>query len=143
MKCERSQIGCNMRNIPETKAFSRFFAYSFEPFGTTRPQVRILPPLPSADELVPSHYAVKVGAIEVMVVSDGVLSLLGAMLGHNADPAVRSVWLEDNFHRPELFEWALNVVVVRGGGRTIHRRQQLVQNWYRKTIHVQSTSDHS
>src|SRR5215470_17687359 len=45
-------------------------------------------------ELVPSRYALKVGAIDVMVVSDGVLSLPGAMLGHNVDPAVRAAWLE-------------------------------------------------
>ena len=38
-------------------------------------------------ELVPSRYALKVGEIDVMVVSDGVLSLPGAMLGHNVDPA--------------------------------------------------------
>ena len=31
-------------------------------------------------ELVPSRYALKVGAIDVMVISDGVLSLPGAML---------------------------------------------------------------
>ena len=42
------------------------------------------------DELVPSRYALRVGDIDVMVVSDGVLSLPGAMLGHNADPAVRA-----------------------------------------------------
>jgi glyoxylase-like metal-dependent hydrolase (beta-lactamase superfamily II) len=40
------------------------------------------------------------------------------MLGHNADPAVRAAWLEDNF-LPDVFEWALNVVVVRSGGRTV------------------------
>ena len=71
------------------------------------------------DELVPSHYALKVGAIDVLVVSDGVLSLPGAMLGHNADPAVRAAWLEDMFLPPDVLEWALNVVVVRSGGRTI------------------------
>jgi hypothetical protein len=54
-----------------------------------------------------------------MVVSDGVLSLPGAMLGHNADPAVRAAWLQDRFLPPDEFEWALNVVVVRSGGRTI------------------------
>ena len=43
-------------------------------------------------ELVPSRYALKVGAIDVLVVSDGVLSLPVAMLGHNADPAVRAAW---------------------------------------------------
>jgi hypothetical protein len=46
------------------------------------------PGRPGLDELVPSRYALKVGTIDVMVVSDGVLSLPGAMLGHNADPAV-------------------------------------------------------
>jgi glyoxylase-like metal-dependent hydrolase (beta-lactamase superfamily II) len=54
-----------------------------------------------------------------MVVSDGVLPLPGAMLGLNADPAVRSAWLKDKFLPPDLLEWALNVVVVRSGGRTI------------------------
>src|SRR5258707_2240170 len=44
-------------------------------------------------ELVPSRYALKVGAIDVMVVSDGVLSLPGAMLGHNVDAVVRAAWL--------------------------------------------------
>src|SRR5499425_2535715 len=71
------------------------------------------------DELVPSRYALKVGEIDVMVVSDGVLSLPGAMLGHNVDPAVRAAWLEDMFLSPDVLEWALNVVVVRSGGRTI------------------------
>src|SRR4029077_7739306 len=70
-------------------------------------------------ELVPSRYALKVGAIDVLVVSDGVLSLPGAMLGHNVDPAVRAAWLEDMFLPPDVLEWALNVVVVRSGGRTI------------------------
>jgi hypothetical protein len=70
-------------------------------------------------ELVPSRYALRVGAIDVMVVSDGVLSLPGAMLGHNADPAVRAAWLDDMFLPPDVLEWALNVVVVRSGGRTI------------------------
>src|SRR5215472_5599852 len=77
------------------------------------------PGRPGLDELVPSRYALKVGAIDVMVVSDGVLSLPGAMLGHNADPAVRAAWLEDKFLPPDVFEWALNAVVVRSGDRTI------------------------
>ncbi len=37
------------------------------------------------DELVPSRYAVRIGDIDVLVVSDGVLPLPTAMLGHNAD----------------------------------------------------------
>jgi glyoxylase-like metal-dependent hydrolase (beta-lactamase superfamily II) len=74
---------------------------------------------PERDELVPSRYALQVGEIDVMVVSDGVLSLPGEMLGHNADPAVRGAWLEDKFLPPDLLEWALNVVVVRSGDRSI------------------------
>ena len=69
--------------------------------------------------MVPSRYALRVGEIDVMVVSDGVLSLPGAMLGHNVDPAVRAAWLEDMFLPADVLEWALNVVVVRSGGRTI------------------------
>jgi glyoxylase-like metal-dependent hydrolase (beta-lactamase superfamily II) len=71
------------------------------------------------DELVPSRYALRVGEIDVLVVSDGVLSLPGAMLGHNIDPAARAAWLEDMFLPPDVLEWALNTVVVRSGGRTI------------------------
>ena len=55
-------------------------------------------------ELVPSRYALRVGEIDVMVVSDGVLSLPGAMLGHNVDPAVRAAWLEDMFLPPDVLE---------------------------------------
>src|SRR5437868_13737470 len=74
---------------------------------------------PGPEELVPSRDALKVGEIDVMVVSDGVLPLPGAMLGHNADPAVRAAWLKDMFQPPDAFDWALNAVVVRSGGRTI------------------------
>src|ERR1700741_857531 len=71
------------------------------------------------DEMVASRYALKVGEIDGMVVSDGVVSLPGAMLGHNVDAAVRGAWLEHNFLPPDVLEWALNVVVVKSGGRTI------------------------
>ena len=74
---------------------------------------------PGLDELVPSRYALKVGKIDAMVVSDGVLSLPGAMLGHNADPTVRSAWLKDMFQPPDELDWALNAVVVKSGDRTI------------------------
>ena len=77
------------------------------------------PGRPGPDELVPSRYALRVGEIDVLVVSDGVLSLPGAMLGHNVDPAVRAAWLEDMFLPPDVLEWALNAVVVRSSGRTI------------------------
>ncbi|MCA6124171.1 MBL fold metallo-hydrolase [Bradyrhizobium sp. WSM 1704] len=71
------------------------------------------------DELVPSRYALKIGEIDVMVVSDGVLPLPTAMLAHNVDPSVRATWLKDMFLPPDAFDWALNVVVVRSGSQTI------------------------
>lgn len=74
---------------------------------------------PRPEELVPSRYALKIGEIDVMVISDGVLTLPGAMLAHNADPAVRAAWLKDMFLPPDAFDWALNVVVVQSGGQTI------------------------
>ncbi len=78
------------------------------------------PPVRSrAEELVPSRYAVKVGDIDVLVVSDGVLSLPTKMLGHNVDPNVRATWLKDMFLAPDAFDWALNAVMVRSGGQTI------------------------
>src|SRR5262245_20630932 len=77
------------------------------------------PGRPGPEELVPSRYALRVGEIDVLVVSDGVLSLPGAMLGHNVDLAVGAAWLEDLFLPPDVLGWALNVVVVRRGGRTI------------------------
>jgi glyoxylase-like metal-dependent hydrolase (beta-lactamase superfamily II) len=77
------------------------------------------PGRPGPDELVPSRYALKIGDIDVTVISDGVLPLPAAMLAHNVDPAVRSAWLKDMFLPPDAFDWALNVVVVRSGERTI------------------------
>lgn len=71
------------------------------------------------DELVPSRYALQVGEIDVLVVSDGVLPLPTKMLGHNADPAVRAAWLNGMFLPPDAFDWSLNVIVVRSGNQTI------------------------
>ena len=77
------------------------------------------PRRPGPDELVPSRYALRVGEIDVLVVSDGVLPLPSAMLAHNADPAVRAAWLDDMFLPPDAFDWPLNEIVVRSGGQTI------------------------
>ncbi|HEV7320500.1 MAG TPA: MBL fold metallo-hydrolase [Ensifer sp.] len=71
------------------------------------------------EELVPSRYAVRVGDIEVLVISDGVLPLPTAMLGHNAEAGDRAAWLGDMFLPPDTLDWALNVVVVRSGAQTI------------------------
>ncbi|MCK1403638.1 MBL fold metallo-hydrolase [Bradyrhizobium sp. 4] len=71
------------------------------------------------EELVPSRYALKIGEIDVLVVSDGVLPLPTTMLAHNADPTVRATWLHDMFLPQDAFDWALNAVMVRSGGKTI------------------------
>src|SRR4051794_12559944 len=74
---------------------------------------------PAHDELVPSRYALKVGAIDVLVISDGVLPIPARTIAHNIDPAVRAAWLEHEFLSPEMLEWPLNVVVVRSGNQVI------------------------
>jgi len=71
------------------------------------------------EELVPSRYALKIGEIDVLVVSDGVLPLPTTMLAHNATPADRATWLHDMFLPQDAFDWALNAVMVRSGSKTI------------------------
>ncbi|ANI15846.1 MBL fold metallo-hydrolase [Pseudomonas citronellolis] len=71
------------------------------------------------EELVPSRYALRVGEIDVLVVSDGVLPLPTATMSTNAEPAARAAWFKDMFLGPEAFDWALNVLVVRSGEQTI------------------------
>jgi len=71
-----------------------------------------------SDELVPSRYAVKVGEIDVLVVSDGVLPISAITMTTNAEPAARAAWQRDMF-LPDTFDWPLNAVVVRSGRQTI------------------------
>jgi glyoxylase-like metal-dependent hydrolase (beta-lactamase superfamily II) len=71
------------------------------------------------DKLVQSQYALRVGEIDVLVISDGVLPLPAATLATNADPAELAAWLDDMRQPPDVFKWPLNVVVVRSGGRTV------------------------
>jgi D-ribose pyranose/furanose isomerase RbsD len=44
----------------------------------------------SAEELAPSRYALRIGEIDVMVVSDGGLPLPTETMSTNADPAARA-----------------------------------------------------
>lgn len=68
--------------------------------------------------MVPSRYALRVGEIDVLVVSDGVFQISAETMATNAEPAVRSAWLHDRFLR-EWVDWSVNQVVLRSGGRTI------------------------
>ena len=71
------------------------------------------------DELVPSRYALTVGTIDVLVISDGVLPITATTLATNADSRDLAAWLEDMFLPPEIVDWPLNVAVVRSGGKTV------------------------
>ncbi|MDT5081748.1 MAG: hypothetical protein QOJ80_6385 [Mycobacterium sp.] len=77
------------------------------------------PDRPTQDELVPSRYAVQVGDIEVLVISDGVLPITAKTMATNADPTEYGDWLDYRFLPRDVLDWPLNVVVVRTGGRTI------------------------
>ena len=74
---------------------------------------------PGPDDLVPSRYALRVGEIDVLVISDGVLPLPPETLATNAAPADLTAWLDDKLLPTDVFKWPLNVVVVRSGGRTV------------------------
>jgi glyoxylase-like metal-dependent hydrolase (beta-lactamase superfamily II) len=74
---------------------------------------------PAPDDLVPSRYALQVGEIEVLVISDGALPFPPATLGTNADSADLAAWLDDLRQTPDKFHWPLNVIVVRSGGQTV------------------------
>ncbi|MEI3855684.1 MULTISPECIES: MBL fold metallo-hydrolase [unclassified Ensifer] len=74
---------------------------------------------PAPDELVPSRYAVRVGDIDVLVISDGILTPPAESMATNADAEVRGAWLDDRFLSKVAFDWALNAVVVRSGDQTI------------------------
>ena len=77
------------------------------------------PGMSGSDELVPSRYALRVGEIDVLVVSDGLLPIPAETIASNVDATVRTAWLDDMFLPPDMLDWPLNVVVVRSGGRAI------------------------
>ena len=71
------------------------------------------------DEAVPSRYALQVGEIDVLVISDGVFPLPASTLATNADPVDLAAWLDDRLQPPDVYKWPLNVVVVRSGNQTV------------------------
>jgi glyoxylase-like metal-dependent hydrolase (beta-lactamase superfamily II) len=73
----------------------------------------------AATDMVPSRYALRVGELDVLVVSDGVLPLPTETMATNADPLIRASWLESMYLPPDAFDWPLNVLVVRSGEQTI------------------------
>ncbi|MDH1264732.1 MBL fold metallo-hydrolase [Pseudomonas sp. GD03944] len=85
----------------------------------TSPRAPGISQLNTTDDLVPSRYALRVGDIDVLVISDGVLPLPTETMSINADPADRAAWFKDMFLGPDMYDWALNVLVVRSGEQTI------------------------
>jgi len=71
------------------------------------------------DDLVPSRYAVKIGEIDALVVSDGVLPLPTSTMATNVDPDDLAHWLDYMCMPPDKFDWPLNVMVVQSGKQTI------------------------
>lgn len=70
-------------------------------------------------DLVPSRYALQIGDIDALVVSDGVLPLPTATMATNAAPSDLAAWLEHMFMPPDAFDWPLNVMAARSGDQTI------------------------
>ena len=73
----------------------------------------------SAGELVSSRYAVRVGDIDVVLISDGVLPLPTSTMSTNVSEADRNEWFDGRFLQRDMFDWALNVALVRSGERLI------------------------
>jgi glyoxylase-like metal-dependent hydrolase (beta-lactamase superfamily II) len=70
-------------------------------------------------ELVPSRYAVRVGDIDVVLISDGVLPLPTSTMSTNVSEADRNVWFDGRFLQRDTFDWALNIALVRSGEHLI------------------------
>lgn len=70
-------------------------------------------------ELVPSRYAVRIGDVDVVLISDGILPLPTSTMSTNVSPEDRNEWFDGRFLRRDMFDWALNIALVRSGDRLI------------------------
>lgn len=70
-------------------------------------------------ELVPSRYAVRVGDVDVVLISDGILPLPTSTMTTNVNEADRNEWFDSRFLQRDMFDWALNIALVRSGDRLI------------------------
>jgi len=71
------------------------------------------------EELVPSRYAVKIGDMEIIIISDGVLAPPAESMATNADTKTLNAWLDERLLAHDTFDWALNAVVVKTRDQTI------------------------
>jgi glyoxylase-like metal-dependent hydrolase (beta-lactamase superfamily II) len=70
-------------------------------------------------ELVSSRYGVRVGDVDVVLISDGVLPLPTSTMSTNASESERNEWFDARFLQRDMFDWALNIALVRSGERVI------------------------
>jgi len=70
-------------------------------------------------ELVSSRYAVRLGDVDVVLISDGVLPLPTSTMSTNVSETDRNEWFDDRFLQRDMFDWALNIALVRSGERLI------------------------
>ncbi|MDR5815379.1 MBL fold metallo-hydrolase [Caballeronia sp. LZ033] len=73
----------------------------------------------NAGELVPSRYAVRIGDVDVVLISDGVLPLPTSTMSTNVSEADRNAWFDSRFLQRDRFDWALNIALVRSGEHLI------------------------
>ncbi|WP_250532460.1 MBL fold metallo-hydrolase [Caballeronia sp. ATUFL_F1_KS39] len=88
---------------------------------TTRNVQRVIAKLgkEGSGELVSSRYAVRIGDIDVVLISDGVLPLPTSTMSTNVSEADRNEWFDGRFLQRDTFDWALNIALVRSGERLI------------------------
>ncbi|SAK97421.1 beta-lactamase domain-containing protein [Caballeronia hypogeia] len=70
-------------------------------------------------ELVSSRYAVRVGEIDVVLISDGILPLPTSTMSTNVSDGDRNEWFDSRFLQRDMFDWALNIALVKSGQRLI------------------------
>lgn len=70
-------------------------------------------------ELVSSRYAVRIGDVDVVLISDGILPLPTTTMSTNVSTSDRNEWFDNRFLQRDTFDWALNIALVRSGDRLI------------------------
>ncbi|WP_423200444.1 MBL fold metallo-hydrolase [Cupriavidus sp. H19C3] len=88
---------------------------------TTRNVQPVTAPLgkEGSGELVSSRYAVRVGDVDVVLISDGILPLPTTTMSTNVSEADRNEWFDNRFLQRDMFDWALNIALIRSGDRLI------------------------
>jgi len=89
--------------------------------ATTRNTQPVTTPLgkEASGELVSSRYAVRIGDVDVVLISDGILPLPTSTMSTNVSEPDRNEWFDGRFLQRDMFDWALNIALVRSGDRLI------------------------